>query len=79
MSYFFPVILAVSLHLGLLTSFLWSPFNQLDQSRPLPPRHINAQMYDLKELTTAIQKQKMNAIDVELGKEKKTATQKNRT
>lgn len=76
MSYFFPVILALSLHLGLLGSFLWSPLSELDQSRPLPLRHINAQMYDLKELTTAIQKQKINANDVELVEEKQQPPKK---
>jgi colicin import membrane protein len=70
LSYFFPVLLAAILHFSILAVLFISPFKELQQSRELP-RHIQAQMYDLKTLTTALQKDKAKAKDKVLDKTKK--------
>ncbi|NRA20173.1 MAG: cell envelope integrity protein TolA [Oceanospirillaceae bacterium] len=69
MSYILPAILALLLHLALGLSFILHQFGDLKQSRPMP-RHIQAQMYDIKALSVARQKLKNTAKDVELAKDK---------
>lgn len=75
MSYIIPFILALVLHIALALSFILHQFSELQQSRAMP-RHIQAQMYDLKALSTSTQKEKTKAKDVELAKEKKLAPKK---
>jgi len=60
LSYIFPVILALLLHVGLAYSFFIHQFSQLQQSRAMP-RHIQAQMYDLKTLSSAPEKKETKA------------------
>jgi colicin import membrane protein len=69
LSYILPVIFAVTLHALLAFSFLYTQFMQLQQSRQMP-RHIQAQMYDIKALSTATKKEETKAKDVELAPEK---------
>ncbi len=69
MSYILPTILAVILHLLLASSFIISQMMDLKQSREMP-RHIQAQLYDIKALSTAIQKKKTIAKDADLVKQK---------
>jgi len=71
LSYILPTILALLIHLALALSFLIHQFSDLQQSRAMP-RHIQAQMYDLKTLSTTTKKQETKAKkDVDLAKKKK--------
>ncbi|NQZ33658.1 MAG: cell envelope integrity protein TolA [Oceanospirillaceae bacterium] len=75
MSYIIPIILALVLHLALAMSFIVHQFSDLQQSRAMP-RHIQAQMYDLKAFSTSTQKEKTKAKDVKLAEEKKLEPKK---
>jgi len=71
LSYILPTVLALLIHLAIAFSFLIHQFSDLQQSRAMP-RHIQAQMYDLKTLSTTTKKQESKAKkDVDLAKQKK--------
>lgn len=70
MSYILPTLLAFVLHLCIAMAFFVSPFSELKQSREMP-RHIQAQMFDLKTLTTATEQKPPKAEDKKLDKENK--------
>jgi colicin import membrane protein len=71
LSYILPTVLALLIHLAIAFSFLIHQFSDLQQSRAMP-RHIQAQMYDLKTLSTTTKKQETKAKkDVDLAKQKK--------
>jgi len=71
LSYILPTVLALLIHLAIAFSFLIHQFTDLQQSRAMP-RHIQAQMYDLKTLSTTTKKQESKAKkDVDLAKQKK--------
>ncbi|EPJ50064.1 MAG: hypothetical protein OFPI_20910 [Osedax symbiont Rs2] len=70
MSYILPVLLAFILHLAIAVSLLYSQWSNLEQSREMP-RHIKAQLFDIKKLSTTTKSEQSTAKDVNLAEEKK--------
>ena len=70
MSYILPVLLAALLHLAIAVSLLYSQWGNLEQSREMP-RHIKAQLFDIKKLSTTTKSEQSTAKDVNLAQEKK--------
>ena len=62
--------MAFLLHLAIAVSLLYSQWNSLEQSREMP-RHIKAQLFDIKKLSTTTKSEQDTAKDVNLAEEKK--------
>lgn len=68
MSYILPAVFALILHLSIAAAFIWSQWSPIKQSRSMP-RHIQAQMYDLSELTTAKEKSQNKVKEAEISRQ----------
>lgn len=75
MSYLLPALLALVLHVAIGFSFVWSQWVEVKDSREMP-RHIQAQMYDIKELTTATTQAQAKAKAQDVAPEKTVAPPK---